>query len=800
MPTFNKISPIIISGVVLIVINLFFFKSQLTGKKISAPDEFNYIAASTEIHKDSHVNSFWTNSMFSGMPTYQIDKLPLGWNPFDLIKSGFGLFMDPMLSYFLAMSLFCFISLLFMGLSPWLAGLGAFAFSFTSGHFVVAASGHYNKLDALVYLPLLFAGIHLIFNQRRVTGFVLFTIGLIFNIQANHIQMTYYIFLALVMYGVIELIQSIKTKTLNTFLRSSSYVVVAIALSLLANVAGLYTMKDYSEETVRGKRILTPPAVQQVPASGLNWKYASEFSAGYLDLMSMIVPGFVGGSGKETTSTSSAIAKDFNQNNKKVPDPFYVPLYWGSLPFTSGPDYAGILSFALFVIGIGCIKGNYKYWALSAFIFLTIQSLGSHFFLNRFLFDYLPYYNKFRSPNSILQVAVAIVPWFGFYTLSELFKVNRKPQEIKSLFKKTVLPLLAFIVVLMLLGPFLFDFSKSGDKEFWANTEALIDTRIGLLLKESIRSIVLLIGLSVLLYYTLLNKLGRNHFYIALGALLIIDLYPVGKRYLQEDEFKDKEVIKESVSLSDGDLFILKDRDLYYRVMDRANNTFDDAYASLHHRSVGGYHPAKLRRYQDLIDGYLSKGKMSIIHMLNTKYIINKDGTVASNPNAMGNAWFVDTLISVKTPDEEFKALENLDPRHQAVVLSGEFPGYIDQTTFTPNGSINLIEYHADQLRYRFSSSSPQVAVFSEIWYGPDKGWTAYVDGKPVPHIRANYVLRALKIPAGNHTIEFTFYPEKVWLAIKINRIVLWTLSLSLFAGIVYSLRSYSSSQRILKK
>lgn len=796
----QKILPFLIAGIFLIIINLFFFKSQLIGKKISAPDEFNYIAASAEIHKDTHVNSFWTNSMFSGMPTYQIDKLPLGWTPFNLIKSTLELFMDPMLSYFLAMSLICFICLLFIGLSPWLAAPGAFAYAFTSGHFVVAASGHYNKLDALVYLPLLFAGIHLVFNQRRWTGFVLFTIGLIYNIQANHIQMTYYAFMALAVYGVIEFIQSIRAKTIKAFSRSSLFIVAAIILSLLANIAGLYTMKDYSEETVRGKRILSAPAEQHVSSSGLNWKYASEFSNGYFDLMSIVVPGFVGGSNREKTSSGSAIADDFTQNNKKVPEPFYVPLYWGSLPFTSGPDYAGILSFTLFVIGLGFIKGKYKYWAFAAFLFLIVQSLGNHFFLNRLLFDYIPFYNKFRSPNSILLVAVAIVPWFGFYTLSELLKVKWKPQEIKLLFRKTVLPLLALIALLMVLGPLSFDFSKSGDKEFWANTNALVSTRIGLLIKDSIRSIFLLLGLVTLLYYTLLNKLQLNYFYAGLGILLVLDLFPIGKRYLHEEDFKTNNTIKESTSLSNGDLEILKDRDLYFRVMDRANNTFEDAYASLHHRSIGGYHPAKLRRYQDLIDGYLSKGKATMINMLNTKYIINKDGTIAPNTNAMGNAWFVDTLITVNTPDGEFKALEHLDPRHQAVVLSGEFPGYIGQTTFQPNGYINLIEYHADQLRYRFSSTTPQFAVFSEIWYGPDKGWHAYIDGNPVPHIRVNYALRALKIPGGSHTIEFKFYPEKVWFAIKFNRMVLWTLSFCLLGGIVYKLRNFYYSNMSDKK
>ncbi|MEO5582390.1 MAG: hypothetical protein ABIR66_06840, partial [Saprospiraceae bacterium] len=409
----------------LVVVNGYFFRSQLIGKKVTAPDEVNYMGASSEVSHytaETHTQSFWTNSMFSGMPTYQIDKLPLGWTPLNMLRSGLGLFMNPMLSYFIAMSLVCFLCLLLMRVSPYIAALGAFAFTFTSGHFILVTNGHYTKLDSLVYIPMLLAGIRLLFNDRLLTGFLVFTTGMIFNLQANHIQMTYYIFLALAIFVLIEFIKSIQTKTIKQFLRASVFLGIGMMIALSANIAQLYTTRDYAEETIRGKRILST-ALDKVPnATGLSWNFASEFSNGYLDLMSMIVPGFVGGSMREKTSIHSAIAEDFDKNNKKVSDPFLIPLYWGSLPSSSGPNYIGIISFILFCMGLVYIKGSYKYWALAAFLFLVLQSLGSHFFLNRFLFDYLPYYNKFRSPDSVLMVAVTIVPWFGFYALYQILE------------------------------------------------------------------------------------------------------------------------------------------------------------------------------------------------------------------------------------------------------------------------------------------------------------------------------------------------------------------------------------------
>ena len=790
---FKKTGPYFLGSLALVIVSLFFFKSQLGNKKISAPDEVNYIAASSEVRQyaaKTKIASFWTNSMFSGMPTYQIEKLPLGWTPFDFVRKAAGLFMSPMLSFFISMSLICFLCLALLGIQPVLAGIGAFAYTFTSGHFVIAATGHYTKLDALVYLPMILAGCHLIFNQRKIIGFILFTTGLLYNIQANHIQMTYYIFMVLAFYGVVELIKSIKSKSIKIYFSSAVLAIVAVLLSFLGNVAHLYTMKDYADETVRGKSILTATnSTQPEVKSGLDWNYASEFSNGYLDLMSMIVPGFVGGSSREKTSATSDIADDFRRKGKKVSEPFFTPLYWGSLPFSSGPTYVGIISFILCCLGIVFVKTNIKYWVCTSFLVLTLMSMGNNFFLNKFLFDYLPYYNKFRSPDSILLVAAPLIPWFGIYTLNELLKGKWKEFELKRLLKVAAMTPLVFVAALTCFGLLMFDFSHESDKSFWSNVNAMIDTRIAYTIKDSMRSLLLAFTFLIGLYYTLINKLKRNHFFIGLALLMMFDLLPIARRCLPDQSYVETKVANDILSKTEGNEEILKDKALHYRVMDNANNTFNNAFASLYHNSIGGYHPAKLRRYQDLIDGYLNKNHQGCINMLNAKYIITKEGQITVNPGAAGNAWFVDTVITADSPNEEFSLLQNLDCKHQAIVLDGEFPGY-KEASYAPNGTISLNEYKPDLLVYNYSTTSPQLAVFSEVWYGPDKGWHAYIDGQEVSHIRVNYVLRGLKLPAGLHTVEFKFNPDKVWAAIKLNRTILWILLILFCAGIAYSIKN----------
>lgn len=641
----------------------------------------------------------------------------------------------------------------------------------------------------------------MIFNDRRLLGFILLSTGLLYNIQANHIQMTFYIFMMLAIYCLIQFYKGFKSNHLKPFAISMSVLMAAGITGILGNIAHLSTMKDYAEETVRGKTILSHPANQstQTIKTGLDWDYASEFSNGYLDLVSMIVPGFVGGSSNEKTSPTSSLADDFRDNNKKVSDPFITPLYWGSLPFSSGPVYVGIISFVLCCIGFRYIRNEMKTWAVSSFLILIILSLGHNFFLNKFFFNYVPYFNRFRSLDSILLVAAPIIPWFGIYTLNQLFKNKWKENELKELIKKSAGIFLLSLLALTFLGLLLFNFTHVADSDFWQNEGALIETRKGYMLRETLRSVFIAIVFLAFLYYTLIQKLDKKYFIIGIVLLTLIDLLPIARRCLPERSYLATNDANESLAKSEGNIQILRDRDLHYRVLDRANNTYNDAFASLYHNSIGGYHPAKLRRYQDLIDGYLEKDHAGCINMLNAKYIITKDGKVTLNPDAAGNAWLIDSVITAHHPDEEFALLQNLNIKHQAIILDQEFPGY-SGATFTSNGYIKLKEYHPDRLVYNYSASTPQLAVFSEIWYGPNKGWHAYIDHKEVTPIRVNYVLRALKIPEGDHVVEFKFYPDKVWAAIQWNHIILWILSALFFTAALYSFKNKIPFKKIMTK
>lgn len=754
-----------------------------------APDELSYLGAASEIQKQYNKDKeqvFWTNALLGGMPTYQIEKIHLGWNPIQFLKSALGLFTAPMLSYFIGLSLLGFIVLCCFGISPYLSCIGAFALTYTTDHIILAMVGHYTKLEAIMYLSLIIGGITLIFRDRLVLGFILFTAGLLFNLQANHLQMTYYIFIIGLVIVIITAVKAYQENHLKLLVKPILLLILGVGIALLGNIAHLYSTYNYAKETIRGERILAESTTilnDPSATSGLDWTYASEYSNGFMDLVAMIIPRAIGGSSSERVQAGSKVAAEYKRKDaQNTPS---VPLYWGELPSNDGPNYVGIVSFLFFLLGAFYIKGSIKYWAVVSFVVLILQSLGHNFFINKFLFDYFPFYNSFRAPNSILLIATAVVPLFGFYALYQILQDKWTTTSILALYKKSVFPLLGFLFVILMSGFLVFDYTRP-DEVKWGDLSSLISTRRSYLTRDTWRAILLVSGASLILYLVLKNKIKQPVFLSAIGMLMILDLWPVGNRYMFVDDFKDQKEIQKSLKMRNADQVILRDRELSFRVFDLTENPFSSSKSSMYHKSVGGYHPAKLRRYQDIIDTYLSKGHTGVVNMLNTKYIINPSNLVTKNEEAHGNAWFIDSVIKVSTPDQEFRLLENINLTKSAIVLADEFPDYIDSSTFLPNGSIRLTTYTPNKLTYQTNSSNNQLAVFSEIWYGPNKGWQAYIDGLPVPHIRANYILRALKVPAGLHKIEFEFYPTIVWSLIKINGIILWIISFALIGGLGY--------------
>lgn len=801
-----RILPYLFAAAILILINLMFFSESLRGKVLQQSDMMNVMAMSQEAK--SHFEktgdpAYWTNAMFGGMPTFQIYNVTGHFSIFEYSLNVFRLWMDGSMGYYLILSLASFVGLCFFGIGPWLALIGAIGISFASNHIGLLSAGHLTKIATLGFIPMIVAGVYLIFNKSWKSGGLCFAFGLAGCIRNNHIQMTYYLGMILMFYVAAECYQMIKKKNVKGLITSGLVLFGGVLIAVLANFSLLIGLNSYAKDTMRGGSILNMQSSQannkgtSSGEKGLGWDYATNWSNGTSDLLSILAPGAVGGSSQEEYSTSSKIAADFRRNGMAVGQDFRLPLYWGALPFTSGPDYLGITMVLLFLIGLFIVKGPIKWFALFSAIFLIIQSMGHNFSsINRLLFDYLPYYNKFRTPNSILNVLSSVVPIFAMFSLYTFIHQSWDKESIKKLFYRSVMSLGGLLLLILLLGPSVFDMtSVAADKAWKANPtlyQSLLDTRASYLRSDFFRSLCFLMASAALLYYFAIKKVKLNHLLIGIGMLTFIDLWTVAKRYLDAGDFETKKTNLTSIPPRAVDVEILKDTDLHYRVFDVSADPFNNAMPSYFHKTIGGYHPAKLRRYQDMIDYYFSKGNSNALNMMNTKYVINQDGALENNPNALGNAWFISSTRVVSTPDEEIQAVAQINPAEEAVVLQSEFSNVKISNTFSKNGTIALSSYQPDILTYKSNSINDQLAVFSEVWYGPNKGWQATIDGKAVEHIRVNYLLRALPIPAGEHIIEFKFNPVSVVTNNYITYIFGTILALLILGWIVVQFRHWS--------
>lgn len=788
----NKLVPYILALVLLISIDLVFFAPQWTGKVLQQSDMISITGMSHEaknFHEKTGQVTYWTNSMFGGMPTYQIYDPTTRTNLFDYFFWLFNLKVQGPLGYFFILSIASFIGLCCFGIGPWLSLIGAFSIAFASNHIGLVSAGHLTKIATLGFVPMIIAGTYLLFNKDWRSGFFVFTFGLAASIRMNHIQMTYYVGLIISIYVLVEMAKAIKEKKYTSLIKPGLAMLAGTVISFLVNYSLLTGLNSFSKDTMRGGSILSATSAQKSDINtassnnGLGWDYAMQWSNGSVDLLSIIVPGAVGGSTNEKWSRNSDIAKSLRQGGVNIPKDFRLPLYWGDLPFTSGPDYVGILMVMLFLIGLFIVKGPFKLFALFSVIFLVLQSLGKNFsMLNHLLFDYLPYYNKFRTPNSILNVLTSVLPVFSIYSLFIFTKQSWSKEALNKLFSRTVLPLAGLLLLFVLLGPSLFEMKSGRSDSGWESNagmyRALLDARASYFKSDTLRSLLLLITGGSLLYYMGLKKIKPYLFLIGFGALMLTDLFTVAKRYVDQNDFIAKKSDETNFKPREVDTEILKDQDLSYRVFDLSIDPFNSAIPSYYHKMIGGYSPAKLRRYQDMIDYYFSKVNISVLNMMNTKYIIDQKGVLQSNVGALGNAWFVSQIKTVDSPDEEIKNVGTINPAEEAVFLASEFKSIHLQPAYQKNGTIKLLNYSPNHLSYQSSTTSEQVAVFSEVWYGPDKGWTATIDGKPVDHFRVNYILRAMTVPPGDHKIEFDFHPSE-FIANK---------NLSYFSGMLFGL------------
>ncbi len=805
----TKFWPHLAAVLIFLLVSAIYFGPQLQGKAIQPGDITQYRGMSKEMSdyaRRTGKTTLWTNAMFGGMPTYQIASVRSG-NMLKSLDKAIKLWISRPIGLFFCAMICFYILMVSLGANPWLGVLGGIAWGFTTNNFILYEAGHMSKLGSLFYIPLMMAGVLLAFRKKKyIWGALLFGIGTGLNLLANHVQMTYYLLLTLLIFGIAQLVQSIQKGELQHFLKAAAVVIVAGLIAGGTAFSNLWITYDYAKSTTRGTPILkqaesAKTAQSNSETDGLMWDYAMEYSMGRLDVFSTLIPGVIGGSYSESLGPNSALRRFYAQRGQRLPDNFSAPLYWGPLRAT-GPNYFGAGIFLFFILGIFLVKGPVKYWLSLGVLLTFLLSMGKNMdWINSFLFDYFPLFNKFRSPNSVLSLTALLVPLLGVLGLNELLKEDiDKKKVLRSLYISAGI-LAAVCLFFILAGSSMFSFSGQRDSvfetQYGINLAALIQDRKALMSNDAIRSLLFVLISGGLIWAYLQKYFNKTVFLAAIALVTVFDLWQVGRRYLNADSFVTQTNVSSSFQPRAVDQQILQDTDPNYRVHDLTIDVWNSASSSYFHKTIGGYHAAKLQRYQDVIERYLGRNDQNILNMLNTKYYIvpgqNNQPTAQSNPNALGNVWFVESIRTVNNANEEIDAMASFDPASEAIVHQ-EYSDYVSGLNLAKNGTIQLSKYEPNHLTYTSNSSNEQLAVFSEIWYGPNKGWQAYIDGQPVDHIRVNYILRALRIPAGQHTVEFKFEPRSYFIGSTVS-LICSSLLLLCFLGYT----GYSGYQTYLK-
>ena len=777
---------------IFIGISLIYCSPMLDGKKMITPgDTMQHQGMShekTTYESKSDEAILWTNSMFGGMPTYLIGAPQPPW----LLKTLNRIFLlygkvRP-LSFILLYLVGFYIALIAFGVRPQLSIAGAIAFAFSSYFFIIITAGHASKAIAIGYMPPIIGGVFLAFRGKILPGTVISGLFLALQLANNHLQITYYTLLIVLTLGIFELINAFREKRLKAFLTPTAALLLAVFLAIGSNAAVLWTTNEYGKYSTRGQSELTIDADDQT--SGLDKSYITGWSYGIDETFTLLIPNFKGGASAAPLPENSETFKYFRQAQgdqyaRRVIK--YMPLYWGTQSSTAGPVYVGAVVLFLFVFGFVIMRSGLRWWLLTVSVLAIMLAWGRNFMLLSELFiDYFPGYNKFRTVTMILVIAEFAIPLLAFIALDGMLKQDlTKKDFMKGL--QWGLYIIGGLALFFLVFSGMFSFTGPGDQRFSSQgsnpfIKALIADRQMLFRKDALRSLILVILCAGLLYAFYFKKIRQEVFFVTLALLILVDMWPVDKRYLNKDNFGTKRTQQQGFQPTAADRQILQDPDLYYRVFDLSGDPFNSARASYFHKSIGGYHGAKLRRYQELFDYQISQSNMSTLNMLNTKYIIysgENQPEVSLNDMALGNAWFVERYTIVANADEEISFLTDMDPASEAVI-DQRFSQQIGdmQMNYDSLASISLTEYKPNYLKYSSQAGNPQLAVFSDIYY--EKGWNAYIDGELVPHFRADYVLRAMIVPAGNHTIEFSFEPKTYYSG---NRISLASsMILSLFA------------------
>ena len=815
---------IALGAVVLFLALVYAFVPQvLEGKIVNQSDITGYRGMSQEMnewnaeHPDNP--TYWTDSMFGGMPTTAISTRNVG----DYTERLYNLFINtgkqPVPRLFI-MLLGAFLLFLAMGASWPIALGGAIAVGFCSYNFQIIQVGHNTKLQAIALMPWVLAALVYTYRSRdfwkKLLGAALFGIVLSFQIKANHQQISYYLAIMVLVFAIVELVETIKHKQWKPFLVASALLLALGMAGIATNVNKLLPLAKYTPNTMRGGSELSGEGNN---ASGLNLDYATSWSYGWEELPNLMIPNFNGGSSSgaidpDKSETIQLLKRAGQKNLKETAK--HLPLYWGPQPFTAGPMYMGAISVFLFVLGLFLYKGKEKWWLLSVTVLAILMAVGSHFMaFTKLCFTILPLYNKFRTVSMSLVVLQVSLPLLGFLTLDGILK----GQYGKKDFQKGLLWSLGltggFCLVAWLFPGLFGSFSAASDAQMQdLLVDALVKDRMAIFKADAFRSLVIILLSAAVLLFAYGpekdQKLAKSRRWIAVGVVCVIsliDLFAVGKRYLNADHFTTPKDFGKSFDERPVDKMIKADTDPQYRVLDLTVDIFNSSLPSYHHKNIGGYSPAKLQRYQDLIEHYLTReinglykqlrevedlDNLSdwmatgtpVLNALNTRYIIlDGDYPPLVNYSAFGAAWFVDSVVKAANPDEEIAMVGAIDLRHQAVVTApvtvsgGEESDSIEMTSYAPN-----------ELHYRYNAATERLAVFSEIFY--PNGWHATVDGEPVDLIRADWTLRAALLPAGEHEVVMTFLPDSYRIGAAVSRVSsigLYLLILAAIGFMVYS-------------
>ena len=771
-----KIFPSVVAILIFSLASIIYFHPILKGHKLNQSDITQFRGMVKDINdfrSEENREPYWTGASFSGMPAYQISA----YYPNDFVRSLDRLlrFLPRPADYTFLYFLSFFVLMMALKVNWRLAILGSLAFGFSTYLIIIFGAGHNAKAHAIAYMPLVLAGFLWVFQRKFILGFIVTGLAMALEIYTNHIQMTYYLGFCLLILGIVEFVNAIKEKVVPLFIKQVAIIVAAVALGVGANAPRLMALKEYADHSTRGRSELTInlDGSNKEITKGLDKTYITQYSYAKLETFNLFIPRFMGGGTIEKLGEDSNFYQFIEEKAGKKAAADYseqVLTYWGDQPIVEAPAYIGAVIFLLFFLGIFLVKGRLKQWLVAATVFSIILSWGRNFeVITNFFIDYVPLYNKFRAVSSIQVIAELCVPILGVLGLKAFFSAEMSKEEKYQGLKKAVLAFGALIIVGFALAHMFGTFEGLRDAQQYSEIpgflDAVIADRKAMLLSDTIRSLVLVLISGTSLWLFLKGKLKPVIVIVGLTLLILFDLISVNKKYVNADDFKTARKIKKPFTKSDADKIILQDKS-HYRVANFAVDLMNDGSTSYYHNSIGGYHAAKLGRYQELFDFQIAKNNIQVFNMLNTKYFIIPDDEgkpkAQQNTEANGNVWFVDNLIPVKNANEEIQALDSLSTKEEAVILENDYKKMDIQFPMQQDtiATIALVDYKVTSLTYNSKTETAQFAVFSEIFY--KEGWNAYIDGELVPHYRVNYVLRGMKIPAGIHNIEFKFEPKVI--------------------------------------